>query len=64
MKVYTTTTAAKVLQVARKTVTRWFDEGRVKGYQLPKSGDRRIPEKCLKEFMEREGFPMSLLEEK
>ena len=42
-KVFTTGQVAKICQVAPRTVSKWFDSGRLKGYRIPGSQDRRIP---------------------
>jgi excisionase family DNA binding protein len=43
MKVFTTGQVAKICKVAPRTVSKWFDSGRLKGYRIPGSQDRRIP---------------------
>ena len=52
MKVFTTGQVAKICKVAPRTVSKWFDSGRLKGYRIPGSQDRRIPRDletiCLK----------------
>lgn len=57
--VMTTGQVAKICNVAPKTVTKWFDEGRLKGYRIPGSKDRRIPVPELINFMERYELPMN-----
>jgi excisionase family DNA binding protein len=56
MKVYTTGQVAKICQVAPRTVSKWFDNGRLKGYRIPGSQDRRIPHKHLVAFMKEHGM--------
>ena len=58
MQVYTTGQAAKLLQVAPRTVGKWFDSGRLKGYVIPGSQDRRIPQDSLIKFLEDHGMPI------
>ena len=58
MKVYTTGQVAKFCKVAPRTVTKWFDSGRIKGYRLPGSQDRRFPREYLIEFMKKHGMPL------
>ena len=43
MKVFTTGQVAKICKVAPRTVSKWFDSGRLKGYRIPGSQDRRNP---------------------
>jgi excisionase family DNA binding protein len=40
-QVYTTGEAARLLCVAPRTVCKWFDSGRLKGFRVPGSQDRR-----------------------
>ena len=40
MKVFTTGQVAKICKVAPRTVSKWFDSGRLKGYRIP---DHRLP---------------------
>ena len=42
-KVFTTGQVAKICKVAPRTVSKWFDSGRLRGYRIPGSQDRRIP---------------------
>lgn len=51
MEVYTTGDVATICQVARRTVSKWFDSGRLKGYRVTGSKDRRILRKDLVAFM-------------
>ena len=37
MKVFTTGQVAKICKVAPRTVSKWFDSGRLKGYRIPGS---------------------------
>jgi excisionase family DNA binding protein len=62
-KVYTTGEVARVLGININTVIKWFDEGKMQGFRLPTSNDRRIPLSSLKSFMEENSIPMDLLEE-
>lgn len=56
--VYTTGEVAKICRVAPRTVTKWFDSGRLKGYRLPMSTDRRIPQTDLLNFMKEYQLPI------
>ena len=62
-KVYTTGEVARLLGININTVIKWFDEGDIKGFRLPKSNERRIPITSLRSFMETHTIPMDLLEE-
>jgi excisionase family DNA binding protein len=57
MKVFTTGQVAKICKVASSTVSKWFDSGRLKGYRIPGSHDRRIPRECLIKFLDENGMP-------
>jgi excisionase family DNA binding protein len=49
--VFTTGQVAKICSVAPRTVSKWFDSGKLSGYRLPGSDDRRIPAHELKRFV-------------
>ena len=59
--VFTTGDVARICQVAPRTVSKWFDTGRLKGYRIPGSLDRRIPRDSLIEFMRSHGMPLGEL---
>ncbi len=63
MKVYTTGQVAKICKVAPRTVSKWFDSGRLKGYRIPGSQDRRIPREYLIKFLKEHGMPLGELED-
>src|SRR5262249_46037390 len=62
-KVFTTGQVAKICQVAPRTVSKWFDSGRLRGYRIPGSQDRRIPRDQLIKFLKENGMPLGALEE-
>ena len=62
-KVFTTGQVAKICKVAPRTVSKWFDSGRLKGYRIPGSQDRRIPREQLIRFLKDHGMPLGELEE-
>jgi len=62
-KVFTTGQVAKICKVAPRTVSKWFDSGRLKGYRIPGSQDRRIPREHLIRFLKEHGMPLGELEE-
>ena len=62
-KVFTTGQVAKICKVAPRTVRKWFDSGRLRGYRIPGSQDRRIPREHLIRFLKEHGMPLGELEE-
>ncbi|NIA06870.1 MAG: helix-turn-helix domain-containing protein [Actinobacteria bacterium] len=60
--VLTTGEVARICKVAPRTVSKWFDTGRLEGYRIPGSKDRRIPRAALREFMAKHGIPLDSLE--
>ncbi|MDY3557044.1 helix-turn-helix domain-containing protein [Gemmata sp. JC717] len=61
-KVFTSGQVAKLCNVAPRTVSKWFDAGRLKGYRMPGSNDRRIPRENLMRFLRENGMPTAALE--
>jgi excisionase family DNA binding protein len=61
-KVFTTGQVAKICKVAPRTVSKWFDSGRLRGYRIPGSQDRRIPREQLIKFLKEHGMPLGELE--
>jgi len=59
--VLTTGDVAKICHVAPRTVSKWFDNGQLKGYRIPGSKDRRIPVHELVRFMKMHNMPTSAL---
>ena len=55
--VLTTGEVAKICKVAPRTVSKWFDSGKLRGYRIPGSKDRRIPMEHLIRFMRAHGIP-------
>jgi hypothetical protein len=60
-KVFTTGQISKICQVAPRTVSKWFDTGRLSGYRIPGSNDRRVPRENLIAFMKEHGIPLGPL---
>jgi excisionase family DNA binding protein len=56
--VLTTGEVARVCNVAPRTVSKWFDSGKLRGYRIPGSKDRRIPLQQLIRFMRAHGMPL------
>jgi len=63
MKVFTTGQVAKICKVAPRTVSKWFDSGRLRGYRVPGSQNRRIPREYLIKFLKEHGMPLGDLED-
>ena len=61
--IFTTGQVAKICKVAPRTVSKWFDSGRLKGYRIPGSQDRRIPREHLIRFLKEHGMPLGELED-
>lgn len=59
MKVFTTGEVARICKVAPRTISKWFDSGRLKGYRIPGSQDRRIPREYLLKFLTEHGMETS-----
>jgi excisionase family DNA binding protein len=62
-RVFTTGQVAKICKVAPRTVSKWFDSGRLVGYRIPGSQDRRIPRENLIRFLKEHQMPLGELEE-
>ncbi len=60
--VLTTGEVARICNVAPRTVSKWFDTGKLRGYRIPGSKDRRIPLDQLVRFMRAHGIPLNGLE--
>ena len=61
-EVLTTGDVARLCHVAPRTVSKWFDTGKLRGYRIPGSRDRRIPTKHLQAFMRAHGIPLEELD--
>ena len=60
--VLTTGEVARACRVAPRTVSKWFDTGKLRGYRIPGSRDRRIPLQQLIAFMRAHGIPLDGLD--
>lgn len=63
-EILTTGQIAKICKVAPRTVSKWFDSGRLKGYRVPGSQDRRIPKSYLIDFLVAHNMPLCGLDPK
>lgn len=59
--IFTTGQIAKICKVAPRTVAKWFDSGRLRGFAIPGSKDRRIPREHLLRFLKEHGMPLGEL---
>jgi excisionase family DNA binding protein len=62
-RVLTTGQVAKICNVAPRTVSKWFDQGHLRGYRIPGSKDRRIPLDQLIRFMRVHNIPLNGLDQ-
>lgn len=62
-EVFTTGDVAKMFKVAPRTCSKWFDSGKLKGYRIPGSLDRRIPKENLIQFARENGMPLSFVKD-
>lgn len=61
--IFTVGEAAKICKVAPSLVSKWIDAGRLRGYRIPGSQDRRIPKEYLIRFMKQYGIPLGELDD-
>lgn len=61
--VFTTGEIAKMCKVAPRTVSKWFDSGKLKGYRIPGSQERRATRNDLIAFLKRHGMSLDVLHE-
>jgi len=54
---YTTGQVARICQVTKRTVIKWIDGGRLKGYVIPGSRHRRVAAAALRDFLRRHEIP-------
>lgn len=55
--VLTTGEVASICKVAARTVSKWIDSGRLEGYRIPGSRDRRVTREALQAFIRANGLP-------
>lgn len=61
--VFSTGQIAKRMNVAPRTISKLFDAGKIVGYRIPGSRDRRVPRENLIRFFKENGFPLGDLAE-
>src|ERR1051326_6177616 len=54
---YTTGDVARLCQVTKRTVIKWIDSGRLKGYTIPGSRHRRVAAQSLRDFLRDHKLP-------
>lgn len=55
----TTGEVARICNVAARTVSNWIDAGRLQGYRIPGSRDRRVHVSALEAFIAANGIPVT-----
>lgn len=60
-RVFTTGQVARIFSVNINTVIKWFDDGKLKGFRLPRSNERRIYRESVLEFMAEHDISQDLL---
>lgn len=58
--VLTTGDVARLCRVTIRTVIKWYEEGRLEGYRLPGSRDRRFTRAAVERFLRDSGLPFDL----
>lgn len=58
---FTTGEVAQICLVSPRTAGKWVDSGRLGGFRIPGSNDRRVPREALATFMSESGMPMTRL---
>lgn len=53
---FTTGEIAKMINVHTRTIAKWFDQGKLRGYREPGSQIRRIPREALLAFLNEYGL--------
>ncbi len=59
--VLTTGEVAAICKVSARTVSKWIDCGRLQGYKIPGSRDRRVTHEALEHFMRKHRLPVTEL---
>jgi excisionase family DNA binding protein len=58
--VLTTGDVARLCRVTIRTVIKWYEHGRLPGYRLPGSRDRRFTRAAVEQFLREHGMPFGL----
>ncbi|MBY0229438.1 MAG: TIGR02996 domain-containing protein [Gemmataceae bacterium] len=57
-EVFTTGQIAKMMNAAARKMGKWFDTGKLRGYRIPGSQDRRLPREQFIRFMRENRMPL------
>lgn len=57
MRVFTTTEVAKALGFGERSIAKWVDSGDLRGFRIPGSSHRRIPEESVWAFAAKHNIP-------
>ena len=60
--IFTSDEVAKICNVSPRTVAKWFDSGRLRGYRIPGTQDRRVPRVYLIRFLKEHGLDQALID--
>lgn len=60
-KVFSTGQVAALCHVSPRTASKWIDSGRLPGYRIPGSTDRRVTRDALVAFLTLHGMPLGEL---
>jgi hypothetical protein len=60
-RVFTTGQVARIFSVNINTVIKWFDDGKLSGFRLPRSNERRIYRESVLGFMDQHDISADLL---
>jgi len=60
--VLTTGDVARICGVTIRTVIKWYEQGRLEGYRLPGSRDRRFTVEAITRFLRDNSMPLTLLD--
>lgn len=61
-QIFTTKQVATILKVSSRTVTKWYDSGRLKGYRIPGSQVLKFPLEYVVKFCKQHGMSTGDLE--
>jgi excisionase family DNA binding protein len=60
--IFTTAQVASICKVSPRTVNKWFDSGRLRGYRTTGSQIRQVPRANLVQFLQEHGMPLGELD--
>lgn len=56
--IYTEDQVAQICKVTPRTIAKWFDSGRLRGYKVPGTQERRVPREHLIRFLRERRVPL------